>query len=82
MIFFWRKELDNYRSEVAKSKDKHIQALMKPLTLLEKKPPIYLFKHILFRCKILHSLAFYQWRYFNSPRGDKFAIIKMFESIL
>ena len=40
MIACWRYELDNYRNLLVKSKDKKLKALMKPLTLLEKKPPI------------------------------------------
>lgn len=63
MIHAYRKEIDNFRTEIAKSKDRSIKHLIKPLTNLDKTAPIDLFKAILYRCKVLHSLAFFQWRY-------------------
>lgn len=59
LILMWKKELDTYRTECAKAKDKNLKALMKPLTLIEKNPPIFLFKNMIYRSKIVHSLAFF-----------------------
>lgn len=71
MLQAYRKEIDNYRTEIAKSKDKTIKHLIKPLTSLEKTAPIELFKAILYRCKVLHSLAFFQWRYHKVETANK-----------
>jgi hypothetical protein len=40
MLSAYKKEIDNYRTEIAKSKDKTIKHLIKPLTNLEKTAPI------------------------------------------
>lgn len=73
------KEINRYRTEIAKSKDKSKKHLAKPLTMLEKYPPMDLFKHIIYRCKVLHSLAFFQWRWHNEPRCHIHEIREIFD---
>lgn len=59
MIKAYIEELKAFRHEVAKSKDKAKRALLKPLALMDKQIPKELFKKILYRSKVLHSLAFF-----------------------
>ena len=67
MQLMYKKEIDAYRTEIAKSKDKKIKEMMKPLGLIDGKQPVALFKLIIYRAKIMHSLAFFQWRLTNVP---------------
>jgi arginine/lysine/ornithine decarboxylase len=58
----WQKELDVYRNETikacAKSKDKTLkEKLVKPLTKISV--PRSFFKQFIYRCKVVHSLAFF-----------------------
>jgi hypothetical protein len=71
MLLAYKKEIDNFRTEIAKSKDKNNKHLIKPLTNMEKTAPIKLFKEILYRCKVMHSLAFFQWRYHNVSSANQ-----------
>ena len=66
-------------SEIAQSKDKEKRALMISLARLEKRVPMELFKKMLFRSKILHSLAFFQWRYNNVSGANVNQIDTIFE---
>ena len=53
---------------------------MKPLGLIDGKQPVALFKLIIYRAKIMHSLAFFQWRLTNVPTCHKEDIKEIFES--
>ena len=79
MIKAYNDEVRVFRHEIAKSKDKEKRALMKPLALMEKHVPKELFKLILHRSKVLHSLAFFQWRYNNAPGAHIDEIEEIFE---
>lgn len=59
LIKAYNEEVRVLRHDIAKSKDKEKRALMKPLALMEKHVPKELFKLMLYRSKILHSLAFF-----------------------
>ena len=80
MITCWRNELNNYRNEVLNGKEKLQKVFFKNLAILEKKPPVNLLKHMLYRCKVIHSLAFFQWRYYNAKRSNKRSIEEIFET--
>ena len=80
MQLMYKKEIDAYRTEIAKSKDKKIKEMMKPLGLIDGKQPVALFKLIIYRAKIMHSLAFFQWRLTNVPTCHKEDIKEIFES--
>jgi hypothetical protein len=58
------------RYEAIKSgkKDKNAQQLVRSLTLIEKSCPFELFKTYIYRCKILHSMAWFQWRLKFAPQ--------------
>lgn len=62
MVGLWHKEIDLMRTQIARAKDKSKKHLVMPLTRLERSPPVTLFKEIIYRAKIIHSLAFFQWR--------------------
>lgn len=80
MTLMYKKEIDSFRTDIAKSKDKKLKELMKPLGMIEGKPPIALFKLIIYRAKVIHSLAFFQWRKMNVPGAHEDEIIEIFES--
>jgi hypothetical protein len=67
----YQDEIKMYIAEIAKSKDKSKRELVKPLTKMSGNLPISTFKAIIYRCKILHSLAFFQWRYKYEPNSKK-----------
>jgi hypothetical protein len=71
MLNAYKKEIENFRTEIAKSKDKTNKHLIKPLMNMEKTAPLNLFKEILYRCKLMHSLAFFQWRYNNVSSANQ-----------
>ena len=75
----YQEELKSFISEIAHSRDKSKKELIRPLTKLQANLPITLFKAIIYRCKILHSLAFFQWRYKNEPKAQKEDLKEIFE---
>jgi hypothetical protein len=55
----YKKEIDAFRTEIAKSKDKKVKEMMKPLGAIDGKQTVGLFKLVIYRAKIIHSLAFF-----------------------
>ena len=80
MQLMYKKEIDAFRTEIAKSKDKKVKEMMKPLGAIDGKQPVALFKLMIYRAKIIHSLAFFQWRLANVPTCHKEEIEEIFES--
>jgi len=84
LVNVWQKELDTYRLEMIKVCSKHKDSkaqkekLVKPLTKLSA--PRAFFKQLVYRCKVLHSLAFFQWRYMNVPGAHRTEIDEIFTS--
>ena len=70
LVFLYTQEFDAMRFEAIKSgkKDKNAAQLVRSLTLIEKQCPFELFKRYIYRCKILHSMAWFQWRLNFAPK--------------
>jgi len=78
----WKKELDAFTMEVMKSKDKNMKALIKPLAKIDHSLVQTLLKSWIYRCKVIHSLAFFQWRYEFVDTAKKNEIVLIFEDKL
>jgi len=74
----WNTNLEVFREELFKSKKPKDKKLYKRLGNLDMDKALSLLKHYIERCKLKHSLAFFQFRK-KLPNADKIEIKKIFD---